>query len=155
MREDIHLAASVVTLVLGIVALITWIASWPSAVIPTLLFVVGLFGLTIFVYASVLLTLESSGATSGAVPPPVWFELGAVIVGVTLGWIAMRPLHHPTMVRVVGGIVLGLALVTSSVVALTALRARYRHSRSSEPVSDAGAGQLAFGLDTDHEIEED
>ena len=153
LRGDINLAGSVTTLVLGTVALVTWIVSWPSAIVPAIFFVIGLIGLTVIFFASALLTMESAAMSSNAPPVPLWFVLVVVIIGVTSGWIAMRPLHHPTMVRVVGGIVLGFALVTSSAVALTALRARYRDGRHApkDGYGD-GAEQLAFELDSNDEV---
>ena len=149
-REDIHLAASVVTLVLGIVALATWIASWPSTVVPTIFFVIGLIGLAVILLAVALVGLESAAVTAGTHAVPAWFVLSMVLVEVPGEWIAMRPLQHPGLVRVVGGVVLGLALATSAAVAAVSLRERYR-ARRLAPRHAAGDGseQLAFELDGD------
>lgn len=126
LRSDLNVAASIVTLALGIVVLVGWIRSWPGSVMTVILFSGGVGALAVcavwWASAEVFRIVE----TSDSPPPPWWLPLGGAVCIFVVGWIKIRPLAHPVLMRIVGGIFLGAVILASIVWLVLSLHARYR-----------------------------
>ena len=131
LRNDIHDLAAVVTIVLGIVALVAWAETWPSWIVPTSLSVVGAVTYAVFrVQGSRGLAAlgEEVGAPRWAVRGETWRN--AIVVPVVLVGIV---LVAPFVSRIIGGVVLASAFLWSA----RALKRRY--SSTAPPPAPAPA----------------
>jgi hypothetical protein len=118
LREDIHLAASVVGLLIALTALLAWVASWPSTVVPTVLLVAA-------IVADVLGRAIETAVSLQTVP--AWFRVPAVVSRAVVGtFVVAGMLAYPTLAKVIGGVVLFVVFTVSVALLVPVLRERYR-----------------------------
>jgi cobalamin synthase len=123
LRQDLHDLAAVVTIVLGLLALVAWIRTWPGWLVPQALSVVGAAAyLAIRVGAAI--TLLDLAREGGATRSERRSEAvrGAIVAAVVIAIVAVR---YPVAGRVFGGAVLVSVFAIAAPAVVRAARRRY------------------------------
>jgi hypothetical protein len=117
LRDDLSLLGSVATLCMAAAAIVAWVLSWPSAVVPTALFVLGIVVQIVAYAADVLARIRSV---------PVWLRVPIGVSHATLcSAVSITLLAHPLLARIVGAISLVTLVVTAVTLLAPRLAARY------------------------------